>query len=420
MLKRIFCVFIAMILVLLCACSSAPKPLAAVAFPKGISLNDYDARRELIENYPIEEEFSKMLADFSVRTTVNLYGECNGNFNYSPVSLYLAMALCANGAEGETKAQILSLLGANDEAYLVKQCEHFYRRNYTDNSIGKLKIANSVWMNNGQGDFSCKDEFLKTAAESFFAEIFSADFTKEKTAEQMSKWVQKNTKGTIAPNINLGAEALMTIFNTVYFCDQWTDRFDTAKTEPDIFSGDDGAFVIDFMNAEFSSHSFVRGENFTRSGLGLKNSGSMIFVLPDEGVSISELMTDEQTLENVLFGGESKAGRVTFKIPKFSFSAVLELKAMLNSLGVADAFSWENADFSAASDSEMCLSDVTQQTHIALDEKGVVASSFTELMYAGAAMPEGSADMCLDRPFIYAVLSSTNDVLFIGVFSCEK
>ena len=61
------------------------------------------------------------------------------------------------------------------------------------------------------------------------------------------------------------------------------------------------------------------------------------------------------------------------------------------------------------------ISGITQSCRISVDEKGVSAASFTAINYAGAAMPEGSADMILERPFLFAVLSQEGFPLFIGV-----
>ena len=41
--------------------------------------------------------------------------------------------------------------------------------------------------------------------------------------------------------------------------------------------------------------------------------------------------------------------------------------------------------------------------------------AFTQIDYAGAAMPEGRAEMILNRPFIYAVTTSNGMILFVGI-----
>ena len=38
--------------------------------------------------------------------------------------------------------------------------------------------------------------------------------------------------------------------------------------------------------------------------------------------------------------------------------------------------------------------------------------------YAGAAMPEGRADMRLTRPFLYGIIGTDGSLLFVGI--CEN
>ena len=75
----------------------------------------------------------------------------------------------------------------------------------------------------------------------------------------------------------------------------------------------------------------------------------------------------------------------------------------------------ESADFSGISDQKpLGLSDVAQEVHIGIDENGVEAAAFTEILWAGAALPQGRAEMILNRPFLYAV-KNKGQILFVGI-----
>ncbi len=52
---------------------------------------------------------------------------------------------------------------------------------------------------------------------------------------------------------------------------------------------------------------------------------------------------------------------------------------------------------------------------MAIDENGVEASAFSKSDFYGAPIPNGQADMILDRPFLYGIRSATGQLLFIGV-----
>ena len=111
-----------------------------------------------------------------------------------------------------------------------------------------------------------------------------------------------------------------------------------------------------------------------------------------------------------------------------------DLQKALQELGLTDAFDLEKADFTglgSAPEGPLYLSQARQDVHIGIDEQGVEAAAFTALaMATGAALPpEELVEMKLDRPFLFAVASSTrveptadeeyplpvNTLLFAGV-----
>ena len=116
----------------------------------------------------------------------------------------------------------------------------------------------------------------------------------------------------------------------------------------------------------------------------------------------------------IFTGGESKCGEVTWSVPKFNYGSSFKLKETLRDLGVARAFLPE-ADFSGITEQMAYISEVAQETHIAIDENGVEASAFTKIDYAGAALPEDKAEMILNRPFIFGITAANGTLLFAGV-----
>ena len=62
------------------------------------------------------------------------------------------------------------------------------------------------------------------------------------------------------------------------------------------------------------------------------------------------------------------------------------------------------------------ISEVQQGTRIRLDEKGVEAAAYTEILYAGSAAPSPNPpDMILDRPFLYGLYTAEDTPLFLGI-----
>ena len=380
----------------------------------------------------LTDTFTEAYGTFAFRTSAEILKDSEENVTYSPLSLYYALALACDGAEGETQKEMLELLGYADKETLAADCKSSFEalyyapneKNNKPNEWGEypaesryaLLLANSLWVDDA---ITLKKEFTGRASEYFYADVFRGDLQSEAAAKKKSQWVSERTNGLITPaETPADEQTVLSIVNTIYFYDEWIDRFAKEETKEDVFTCADGTEVnCDFMNMISFSAGFRRGENFTASSLSLKN-GQMVFVLPDEGVDVQELAEDpEQLLAAIEDGGESLFGKVTWKVPKFSFGSDLQLSDVLRALGMETAFS-EEADFSKMADTEpLFISNVIQNAHLGIDEDGVEGAAFTEIMYAGAALPKDEAQMILDRPFMYAV-KNNGQIVFIGI--CEN
>ncbi|HAE92114.1 serpin family protein [Tissierella praeacuta] len=327
------------------------KPITEVIYPKAYAFGDYDNWRKIIDENPVDDNTIRVINDFAYKTSFLILKESKKNINYSPLLLYYSLALATIGAKAETEMELLNLLGMPDNQTLSEECGNLYRLLYKDNEIGKLKIANSIWLGkeiNGQ-PVVFKDTFIENVVKNLYASSYNVDFPHKETGRTMSNWIAENTNGTLIPDIETNPQQILSIINTVYFYDQWINRFDKGKTLEDVFHLlNEGEVKVDFMNQIFGSAGFSKETNFTRAGLGLKNGGRMVFILPDEGISTYELLSSPEQIKEIF-------------------------------------------------------------------EEGVEASAFTQIYYAGSAMPEGRADMVLNRPFIYGITESNGSLLFVGV-----
>lgn len=390
-------------------------------YPEGYSYDDYDTRQKVREENPIEDEFNNSINSFACNTASQILKDKNENIMYSPLSLYYALAIVANGSEGETENELFDLLNVSDKDYLSQQCGNLYRLLYSDNELSKLKIANSLWLDNeiDGNKVSFKKDFIDNATENFYASLFSVDFSDKKTGETIGKWISDNTNGTLEYEYNPDPLQIMSIINTIYFYGEWSDRFNEDATKEDTFYvSEDEQVKCDFMNKKYSSSGFVKGDGYLKSVLGLKNAG-MVFILPDEGISVNDLISTPEKINEIFNGGEYKSGEVTWKIPEFSFNTSLNIKKSLEDLGITVPFDMDNADFTGITDSNAVISAIKQKTHIGLNEEGVEASAYTEISLCDGSCAileeKEKVEMILDRPFIYGITTNNGELLFVGV-----
>ena len=416
MKKLVSILLLTSLILSLCGCNNIKSDsINNIQYPKKISYNDHNEKNKIIKDNPVSDYFIDALNEFSYVTTSAILCNETENINYSPVSLYFTLALASTGANGETKDELLTLLNMKDRdiEFLSTQCGNLFRTMYSDNTVGKLKLANSIWMQNG---INFKDSFINNAANEFYASLFNIDFSNKDDIDKISKWISDNTNGLLSPKLATNPELLMSIINTVYFKDEWATEFDVNNTKKDIFYlEDDNEISYDFMNKTYGSISFIKGENFTRSDIGLKNSKKMIFILPNEGIKASELLSSSEQIKKLFDTSRNEYGKVIFQIPKFSFKSEIDLKDTLIDLGIKSLFTIK-ADFSQMTDNPIFTSNIEQQTCISIDEKGVEASAFTKMdMVPTSAPSNNEIKMILNRPFIYAITDNSGAILFIGI-----
>lgn len=404
-------------------CSMKPGGSGVLTEPaalQAVDYEDYDTRWKIREENPVDDGLVEAVNRFSWKTASEILGAKEGNRNYSPLSLYYALALAAQGAKGNTQKEFLTLLGMEDTKKLAEECGNLFRRLYEDNACGKLKLADSLWIQNG---FDVKKAFLDTAGKDFYASAFHVDFTDVSAGEAMGAWVAEETGGLLNPTFEISPNEVMAIINTLYLRDEWLDCFAEDRNIKGIFITHSGEEIrCEYMNAEYFSQVYYKGEGYEGTELQLKNSGSMVFMLPEEGQDMYSLLTEEKLSE--MFGArEGVYGKVKLSLPKFGFDDSMELGDSMHALGLKEAFETERADFGGISNEPgIYISRIKQESHLGVNEKGVEAAAYTVIeMEAGAAMDSAMQEtyvLDFNRPFLFGIISDLGVPLFIGI--CDQ
>lgn len=370
----------------------------------------------------LEKPFAGDIRDFSsASASAVLSGGSEKNTLYSPISLYMTMAMLADGANGDTRREILQALALKNLSMsdIEQQSALLYRNFYIEKDSTKLKLENSLWMDKS---VAFKKSFLESVAENFYAYSFRENFNSPRTSDKIANWVSDATGKKVAFSVPTDG-GVMQVINTIDFNGLWEQEFEQAATKNDAFSlAGGGKTECNFMNAAFQNHSFYKGSQYTVSGVDFKNGLSMEFILPDKGIEPENLLKDPAMLSAALGHKDEQKGIVTFEIPKFNYTTQTNLTGVLKKLGVQRAFETKAADFSNLSDTKpLFLSDVVQESTITIDENGCRAGVCTEAAMMGASAEyvkdPPHADMILTRPFIIAVTGADDIPLFVGVIN---
>ena len=341
------------------------------------------------------------------------------NSNLSPISVYLALAMTADGARGDTQTAMLKLLGCESIEELRGICGEMLNELSIDTEDSTLTLADSIWMADRNGTLKFSDEYLSALADTYRSEASTVDFSKAETGRQIADWITEHTRGKIKISedaMKFDPETIAVLINTIYLKDAWRDEFYEGATEAGTFFSPEGELIVDYMKRTDNSVTIVQGDGFMRYSLPLLRVGRMTFILPNEGMTFSDILGSPDRIHALLHGGQEIRANVNVKLPKFKFQDRFDLNDTLKALGIEIAFSG-SADFSGMGDFDAKISRVLQESFIGVDEKGVEAAAYTMVaMDECAMMPEDlpEIDFFLTRPFLYAIEANDGTVLFIG------
>lgn len=347
------------------------------------------------------------------------------NTVYSPINVYLALSVLAETGNGETRSEILDLLQVEDTETLREHIHALWNANYYESSSATSLLGNSVWLNN-RVDYN--EDLLKTLAKYYYASSFSGTMGSENFNQEIRNWVNEYTKDLLkdsVQDIKMYPDTVMDIISTIYFKAGWIDSFSKSATKKEIFHGKSGDKTVEMMHR--SAHGRVyQTDKFTGLSLGL-SAGKMHFILPKEGVSLSEVVADDDMLEMVgavsaseaKGNGRVESGSIRMSIPKFKLHSKISLVNGLKSLGITGAFDAGAADFRSlfAESSELngVVSEVSHAAMVQVDEDGVTGAAYTEIMMkATSALETNVIEFVLDRPFYYVVTADDGSILFAG------
>lgn len=338
------------------------------------------------------------------------------NYMFSPLSIKIALAMAANGAEGETQKEILDALAIDDIEEFNAHIKELMAK-YEQNEDVKLRIANSIWLNNDYDnaqDAKFSEGFAKLAADYFGADVGTV--TNADAVGKVNGWVAQKTNDKIKGIIS-DPKFLTALVNAVYFKGTWLDQFKKGATEPAEFTSRDGSKKeIDFMN-QTEYFGYYEDDTVKMVRLPYEDRDIAMYIALEAKPRTAELDSYADKMQYKL---------VDLSIPKFKIEYEETINDMLETLGISKAFDWKEAKFLGMLDNfpvethPIYISQVLHKTYIDVDENGTEAAAVTAIIMeaAGALQPPQPVSFVADKPFTYFIYDEANkEILFMGEYA---
>jgi len=344
------------------------------------------------------------------------------NVILSPLSIEMALGMAANGADGQAKEDLETLLGTDVGDLNALLGSYMEREDET------LSIANSVWLN-GSMEGMVNDYFKNTMTERYRAQQGLFTPYSKQDAGTINGWVKEKTHDKIDSIItsdDLTDETLAVLINALYFNGKWAEPFEARQVDKGKFytpasstGMQDATLMSDRVKTYFEC------EGFTGFSKAYKNGYEFIGILPRE----TDLNLPALDLDAFL-QSETTAYDVDIKIPKFELEYANSLSKTMKDLGLGSLFEDGSlngllTDAAKAGGAEAHVSDVVHKTYMKMYEEGTEAAAVTAVIaYATcAAMPveREVKEVYLDRPFAFLIRDTqSGQIVFCGAIHSVK
>lgn len=382
------------------------------------AVREWEASRKMYYQQPAG--YADSLTDF-FHNSIQQFLQGDGNQVYSPVNVYLAMAMLAETADGNSRQQILDLFGLDTIEQLREQVNYLWNAHYCEDGKTTTLLANSLWLDDA---YTFKQKAAQILADSYYASSFSGDLGTDAMNKQLQSWVNENTGGRLAEqanNIELDDETVFALASTVYFKAGWTSEFLPKFTKNALFHSANADIKVPFMNKTMVNYLYYWGENFGAIRLALTGDNYMWLILPDEGYTVADILESDEYLQMTLnpqTWKNKKAYEVNLSMPKFDVAEQQDLIDGMKAMGLTDIFDYWRADFSPLTDTpDLYVGMIDHAARVSVDETGCEGTAFTIISVPMGTAPQkhDKIDFILDRPFMFLVSSQDNLPLFAGI-----
>jgi serine protease inhibitor len=357
--------------------------------------------------------------DFAVELLARVHGVMPDSTVFlSPLSASMALGMTMNGTAGRTLDQMRSMLGFGSlplEEVDASYHDLMQLLGGLDSRV-EVEIADAIFH---RSEFQMEAPFLDATRTWFDARVQGLNFDDPGAAGTINAWVKDATNGRIQGIVDppIDPTTMVFLLNAIYFKGDWTQSFDPKDTYTGSFHlASGGTRDVRFMKQK---DELAYRATDAWQAVELPYGGGawvMTVAVPTAGHSLDDVEVD---LASLLDPDAAWPDReVEIHLPRFQLSWERTLNDDLEALGMVDAFSPWDADFTPmyrnALQVQLHVQTVKQKTFLKVDETGTEAAAVTSVGVGVTSVPMVQ-EVKADRPFLLAIrerLSGT--VLFAG------
>ncbi|MCP3951494.1 MAG: hypothetical protein GY697_04655 [Desulfobacterales bacterium] len=319
----------------------------------------------------------------------------------SPLSVYTALMMTANGARGATRSAMTLSLGIDpaDQALAETQLSAYLTQVQEGSGPAILHLANAIWT---AADTPLENAYVRSMATHYQAAVLP--LPTNDPAGRVNHWVSEQTRGKI-PSIveQIDPNLAMLLLNAAYFKDAWQTPFPVESTAEGPFYLADGQTKTVAYMGRHGQFDYLTNADLQVVSLPYRDPRfRLILLLPAPGRTLKAFIKglDPMRITGWLQRLSSAEGRVV--LPRFQLETGYSLRNPLTEMGMDLAFDTGQADFSGITARRpFAVGDVKHRCLLKVDETGSEAAAVTSVEMVGALPPAAAPfEFIAERPFL--------------------
>ena len=351
-------------------------------------------------------EFQKKYNEITTSLLNNMYREKNENIVFSPLSIYMLLAVMSHATDNNTRKEILKAISSDEGAEAtLKELFNDIKEMTKDDA---LLTSNGIYFN-GEIKDSVSEKYIEDFKRLFAGKIFATKSAKN----EMNEWISEKSNGMINDFVTDDImEALMCMFNVTAFETKWYKPYEEDQVDMGKFHNlDRSTSNVSMMNS--MEHILVKNTKVKGIVKSYRNCDySFMALLPNrKGKRALLSCINDLNLTDVF--RTARDGIVLCMLPKFEYEFETGLKEFCMKSGISEIFS-DNADFTPVTKECLKADKIIHKARIQVNEDGTRAAAITSMpVFTGIYRED---EIKFDRPFIYAIMNNTTGLpAFVGV-----
>lgn len=335
------------------------------------------------------------------------------NVFISPVSIGIALAMAADGAQGKTRTQMLRALEVGGDH--LNEANAALLNALRENTDAAVGLANALWT---REDIQPSARYADTLARQYGARAQALHFGDPAAARAINAWTKAHTLGLIDKIVGKTDRSdFLYLTNALAFKANWTLPFKKSRTRPMPFTNADGRKSTVQMMSQDATFETGDASDYSVLRMPYGKGGYAAYVFLPHGNDVEPLVQHltAQSIDRLVHSLQPQFMQVS--VPRFTAKWHDSLVPLLKALGMTAAFTGA-ADFSGihAIPPRIAISSVDHASYVRVDEKGTTAAAATSVGMTMLAIRVPQKRFIVDHPFVLALRDEhAGALLFVGV-----